>query len=92
MDVKLPTANGSHLHEANLSCLHFRIGNQSFPHHCFVGKNLYRNLILGRDWLMQNWGRMYFDLGALRVAGDVTIAPRPPPNTSTPSKHFNLGR
>ena len=41
--------------------------NKSIPHDFFVVKNLNRNAILGRDWLMQNGVRMYFDLGALRI-------------------------
>ena len=30
-------------------------------------KNLNRNAILERDWLIQNGVRMYFDLGTLRI-------------------------
>ena len=45
-----------------------RTGNQPISHDFFVVKKLNRNLILDRDWLMQNELRMYFDLRALRIA------------------------
>ena len=33
----------------------------------YVTDGLNRNFILGRDWLIQNGIRMYFDLGMLRI-------------------------
>ena len=37
--------------------------NQTF----YVVKNINRNLILGRDWLKQNWVLLYYDLGCLQT-------------------------
>ena len=47
--------------------LQIQIGNKSTPHDFFVANTLNRNAILGRDWLMQNGVRIYFDLGALKI-------------------------
>ena len=66
-DIKLRTANGSPLHVDGLCRLQIEVVNMSTPHDFFVVKNLNRNAILGRDWLMQKGVRMYFDLGALRI-------------------------
>lgn len=66
-DIKLRTANGSPLYVEGLCRLQVKVGNKSTPHDFLIVKNLNRNVILGRDWLMQNGVRMYFDLGALKI-------------------------
>ena len=69
LNIKKRTLNfgdGSSLCIVGLSCLQVRIGNQSISHHFFDVKNLDRNLILGRDWLIQKWGKNVFRFGKLK--------------------------
>ena len=68
--INLQAANGSPLHIVGSTRLHVKIGNQLTPHDFFIVRNLSRNFILGRDWLMQNGARMYFDLGALKIGNE----------------------
>ena len=55
-DMQLRTVNGSPLQVDGL--FQVQKGNQSIPHDYIVVKNLNRNIILGRDFLMQNGVRM----------------------------------
>ena len=52
-----------------LSC---KIGNTECTQGFYVSPSINRNFILGRDWLVQNGVRLYFDLGILKF-GDTTV-------------------
>ena len=46
--------------------------NTESTHGFYVSPSINRNFILGRDWLVQNGVRLYFDLGILKY-GDTTV-------------------
>lgn len=41
-------------------------------HVFYVVSDMNRNIILGRDWLVKNGVRLYYDLGCLRVGNIYT--------------------
>ena len=45
----------------------FNIGGLLMRHKFYVVRDINRSFILGRDWLVQNGVRLYFDLGSLRI-------------------------
>lgn len=47
--------------------LTFQIGGLTMSHPFYVVQGMNRNFILGRDWLIQNGVRNYYDLGTMRI-------------------------
>ena len=68
--VHLQSVNGNSLNCLGSIELELNIKNVKMTHVFFVVSDMNRNVILGRDWLIKNGVRLYFDLGMLRV-GDV---------------------
>ena len=65
--VNLQSVNGDRLVIDGCINISFEMKNTKLNHTFFVVKYLNRKIILGRDWLIGNGVRMYFDLGCLRV-------------------------
>lgn len=47
----------------------FEIGGKNVTHTFYIVREMNRRLILGKDWLLGNGVRMYYDLGCIRVNG-----------------------
>ncbi len=45
----------------------FQSGGIKMSHSFYVVSDMNRNVMLGRDWLIQSGVRLYFDLSCLRV-------------------------
>ena len=71
--ANLQSVNGGHLKIDGCVTLTFKVGSKEMKNGFFVSPSINRNFILGRDWLVQNGIRLYFDLGFLKI-GD-TFAP-----------------
>lgn len=52
--------------------LTFQLGGLTMSHPFYVVQGMNRNYILGRDWLIQNGVRIYYDLGTMRI-NDVCV-------------------
>ena len=68
--VNLQSVNGNSLNCVGSIDIEFSIKSVKMNHTFYVVSDMNRNVILGRDWLVKNGVRLYFDLGMLRV-GDV---------------------
>ena len=68
--VNLQSVNGNSLNCLGSIDIEFSIKSVKMTHTFYVVSDMNRNVILGRDWLVKNGVRLYFDLGMLRV-GDV---------------------
>lgn len=68
----LQSVNGGFLEIDGYINLSFKIRNTECTHSFYISPSINRNFILGRDWLVQNSVRLYFDLGKLRI-GESTI-------------------
>ena len=71
-NARLQSVNGGCLKVDGYVALTFKIGDTEITHSFYVSPSINRNFILGRDWLVQNGVRLYFDLGFLRV-GSSTV-------------------
>ena len=67
MFYKFKTASGDSLKVLGKSRIQLRIAKQVLEHEFLIVANLNRNGILGRDFLVQNNSRLYFDLSLIRV-------------------------
>ena len=67
--VCLQSANGSELRCDGSVTMQISIGGTAMSQEFYVIKDLYRNLILGLDWLKNNNVRIYLDLKCLRING-----------------------
>ena len=47
--------------------MEFELKGEKLKHKFYVVDNMNRNLILGRDWMIDNKIRIYYDLGCLRI-------------------------
>lgn len=65
--VNLKSVNGADLKIEGCANIRFKIGGLTLDHEFYVVKNVNRSFILGRDWLIKNGVRLYFDLGSLRI-------------------------
>ena len=65
--ANLQSVSGTCLKLDGYVTLSFKIGDTEIKHSFFVSPSINRNFILGRDWLVQNGVRLYFDLGFLRI-------------------------
>ena len=65
--VQLQAANGSSLNVLGSVDLDFKLGGLKLTHSFTVVSNLNRNIILGRDFLVNHGVRLYYDLAKLRV-------------------------
>jgi hypothetical protein len=65
--VQLKSVNDSSLHIEGCTQIEFKIGGLTMSHEFHVVKDINRSFILGRDWLVQNGVRLYYDLGSLRI-------------------------
>ena len=65
--VNLQSVNGNPLDVVGCVNICFQIKNVALSHSFYVVGNMNRNIILGRDWLVQNGVRLYYDLGCLRI-------------------------
>ena len=63
----LQSVNGDALQVDGIVDMPFEIGGLKMSHAFYVVRNMNRKLILGRDWLLKNGVRFYFDLGCIRV-------------------------
>ncbi|MCG7876478.1 MAG: DDE-type integrase/transposase/recombinase [Candidatus Thiodiazotropha taylori] len=66
-NAKLQSVSGACLKIDGYVTLRFKIGDTEITHPFYVSPSINRNFILGRDWLVQNGVRLYFDLGFLRI-------------------------
>ena len=65
--VNLQSANGNPLDVVVCVNICFQIKNVTLSHSFYVVGNMNRNIILGRDWLVQNGDMLYYDVGCLRI-------------------------
>ena len=65
--VCLKSVNDSQLQIEGCTQIEFKIGGLTMSHEFHVVKDINRSFILGRDWLVQNGVRLYYDLGSLRI-------------------------
>ena len=68
-NARLQSVNGGCLKVDGYVTLPFKIGDTEITHPFYVSPLINRNFILGRDWLVQNGVRLYFDLGFLHGKG-----------------------
>ena len=61
----LHSANGSNMTVLGRIKMDFKIQGLKFNHTFVVVRDLTRNVILGRDFLIENGARLYFDLSKL---------------------------
>lgn len=66
-DVHLQSVNGGSLEIEGKVDLTFQIGGLTMSHPFYVVQGMNRNFILGRDWLIQNGVRIYYDLGTMKI-------------------------
>ena len=66
-NAKLQSVSGACLKIDGYITLTFQIGDTEITHPFYVLPSINRNFILGRDWLVQNGVRLYFDLGFLKI-------------------------
>ena len=67
--IALHSANGSHMEVCGVIDLDIKIQGLKFNHPFIVVKDLTRNSILGRDFLVKQKARLYFDLNKIRIRG-----------------------
>lgn len=67
LKVNLKFVNGVDLKIEGCVNIRFKIGGLILDYEFYVVKNVNRLFILGRDWLIKNGVRFYFDLGSLRI-------------------------
>ncbi|XP_041364210.1 uncharacterized protein LOC121379631 [Gigantopelta aegis] len=65
--VDLQGVDGSKLKIIGCSEIAFKMGGLEIKHPFYVVENINRNVILGRDWLVKNGVRLYYDLGCIRI-------------------------
>ena len=63
----MQSVNGHALQVDGTVDMPFEIGGLKTSYTFYVVRNMNRKLILGRDWLLKNGVRLYFDLGCIRV-------------------------
>ena len=66
-EVHLQSVNGNSLNALGGVKIDFSIKSHKMSHVFYVVSDMNRNIILGRDWLVQNGVRLYYDLGCLRL-------------------------
>jgi hypothetical protein len=66
-EVNVQSVNGNLLEITGQTIIPFQIGGIKMSHSFYVVSDMNRNVILGRDWLIQNGVRLYFDLSCLKV-------------------------
>ena len=71
-EVHLQSVNGNSLNVLGGVKVDFSIKSYKMSHVFYVVADMNRNIILGRDWLVQNGVRLYYDLGCLRVGNIYT--------------------
>lgn len=67
--ANLQSVNGEALSVDGCANVAFEIGGIKMEHTMYIVNNINRKLILGRDWLLENGVRIYYDLGCIRVKG-----------------------
>lgn len=65
--VNLKSVSGTELKIQGCASIQFKIGGLLLTHKFYVVENVNRSFILGRDWLVKNGVRLFFDLGSLRI-------------------------
>lgn len=65
--LNLMGVDGSPLDIDGVARISFIIGGNSVVQDFYVTRSMSRNVILGRDWLLSNGVRLYFDLKSLRI-------------------------
>ena len=66
-NVSLHSANGAMMKTLGTVSLGFTIAGLKFQHEFLVVSDLNRNVIIGRDFLVRNGARLYFDLMKMRI-------------------------
>ena len=66
-NVSLHSANGEAMKTLGNVNLGFKMAGLKFQHDFLVVSDLSRNVIIGRDFLVQNEARLYFDLMKMRI-------------------------
>ena len=65
--VNLQSVSGSYLKVKGYAEMEFELKGEKLKHKFYVVDNMNRNLILGRDWMIDNQIRIYYDLCCLRI-------------------------
>lgn len=65
--LNLMGVDGSPLDIDGVARISFIIGGNSVVQDFYVTRSMSKNVILGRDWLLSNGVRLYFDLKSLRI-------------------------
>ena len=65
--IHLQSVNGGSLTIDGCTNILIDIGGKKVNQKFYVVADMNRNVILGRDWLIQNGVRLYYDLGCLRI-------------------------
>ena len=64
--IKLQSVSGNPIQVKGAATLHFTLGGEHSDTEFIVVDNINRNIILGRDWLIKNGVRLYYDLKKLK--------------------------
>ena len=65
--VNLKSVSGTELKIQGCASFQFKIGGLLLTHEFYVVEDVNRSFILGRDWLVKNGVRLFFNLGGLRI-------------------------
>ena len=65
--VDLQSVSGRFLTVKGYAEIEFEMKGEKFKHKLYIVDNMNRNLILGRDWIIDNKIRLYYDLSCLRI-------------------------
>ena len=65
--VNVQSVSGSYLTVKGYAEMEFELKGENLKHKFYVVDNMNRNLILGRDWMIDDKIRIYYDLGCLRT-------------------------
>ena len=68
--VSLKSVNGDKIEVKGAIDLSFKVGQNMLQHKFHVVKGINRKVFLGKDWLLHNGVRLYFDLCRLKVGGE----------------------
>ena len=66
-NIALQSANGSEMRVKGKAILDLKIQGMKFSHEFVIVNDLNRTAILGRDFLISNGARLYFDLNKIRI-------------------------
>ena len=68
-NIKLQSVNGDQIQTKGTARIPFKIGKLKLEYTFHIVDQINRCCILGRDWLVDNGVRLYYDINKLRIKG-----------------------